>query len=160
MSKKVVVIGGGIGGLATAALLSKAGCSVTLLEARERVGGRAYVWQKDGFTWDMGPSWYLMPEAFDQFYRLMGTTAAEQLDLDASTGDMTTVQTGSDADGIIHYHPQEGGNTGRKARLGVFLDIYDVTLTDTVLELPESQVGPGETRKWAELARGAGIQPE
>lgn len=76
------------------------------------------------------------------------TGTAEQLGLDASTGNMTTVQTGSDADGIIHYHPQEGGNTGRKARLGVFLDIYDVTLTDTVLELPESQVGPGETRRW------------
>ena len=79
--KKVVVIGGGISGLATAALLAKAGCDVQLFEARERVGGRAYTWQKDGFTFETGPSWYLMPEAFDQFYRLMGTTAAEQLDL-------------------------------------------------------------------------------
>ena len=80
-AKKVVVIGGGISGLATAALLSKAGCEVQLFEARERVGGRAYTWQKDGFTFETGPSWYLMPDAFDQFYRLMGTTAGEQLDL-------------------------------------------------------------------------------
>ncbi|MEY4294279.1 MAG: hypothetical protein RIR29_929, partial [Actinomycetota bacterium] len=80
-AKKVVVIGGGISGLATAALLAKAGCEVQLFEARERVGGRAYTWQKDGFTFETGPSWYLMPDAFDQFYRLMGTTAAEQLDL-------------------------------------------------------------------------------
>jgi hypothetical protein len=77
---------------------------------------------------------------------LSGTAA--ELDKDASTGDLTAVQTGSDADGIIHYHPQVGGNTGRQARLGVFLDIYDVKLTDTVLELPEAQVGAGETRKW------------
>jgi len=80
-AKKVVVIGGGISGLATAALLAKAGCDVQLFEARERVGGRAYTWQKDGFTFETGPSWYLMPDAFDQFYALMGTTAAEQLDL-------------------------------------------------------------------------------
>ena len=80
MTKKVAIIGGGISGLATAALLAKAGCEVQLFEARERVGGRAYTWQKDGFIFETGPSWYLMPEAFDQFYRLMGTTSAEQLD--------------------------------------------------------------------------------
>jgi hypothetical protein len=82
----------------------------------------------------------------EQLPNLTGT--ADELAKDASTGDQTAVQTGNDADGIIHYHPQEGGATGRKARLGVFLDIYDVKLTDTVLELPESQVGAGETRKW------------
>lgn len=82
----------------------------------------------------------------EQLPNLTGTAA--ELEKDASTGDQTAVQTGGDADGIIHYHPQVGGATGRQARLGVFLDIYDVKLTDTVLELPESQVGPGETRKW------------
>jgi phytoene dehydrogenase-like protein len=61
--------------------LAKAGMKVTVLEARERVGGRAYIWEKDGFTFDMGPSWYLMPDAFDQFFKLMGTSAAAELDL-------------------------------------------------------------------------------
>ena len=78
---KVVVIGGGISGLATAALLAKAGCEVDLFEARERVGGRAYTWSTKKFTFETGPSWYLMPDAFDQFFRLMGTSASEQLDL-------------------------------------------------------------------------------
>jgi hypothetical protein len=82
----------------------------------------------------------------EQLPNLTGTAA--ELAKDASTGDQTKVQTGNNADGIIHYHPQVGGATGRKARLGVFLDIYDVKLTETTLELPESQVGPGETRKW------------
>ena len=70
-----------MGGLATAALLAKDGYQVTLLEARHQVGGRAGNWEKDGFRFDTGPSWYLMPEVFDHFYRLMGTSAAEQLDL-------------------------------------------------------------------------------
>ena len=81
MTQRVVVIGAGIGGLASAALLAKDGYQVTLLEARDQVGGRAGSWEKDGFRFDTGPSWYLMPEVFDHFYRLMGTSAAEQLDL-------------------------------------------------------------------------------
>lgn len=81
MSKQVVVIGAGMGGLASASLLAKDGYQVTLLEAQDHVGGRAGNWEKDGFRFDTGPSWYLMPEVFDHFYKLMGTSAAEQLDL-------------------------------------------------------------------------------
>ncbi|MEN9753413.1 MAG: hypothetical protein RL670_1104 [Actinomycetota bacterium] len=79
--KTAVIIGGGIAGLATACLLAKAGMRVKLFEGRTKVGGRAYLLEQDGFKFDMGPSWYLMPDAFDQFFKLMGTTAAEQLNL-------------------------------------------------------------------------------
>lgn len=54
---------------------------MTLLEALDEVGGRAGSWEQDGFRFDTGPSWYLMPEVFDHFYKLLGTSAAEQLDL-------------------------------------------------------------------------------
>jgi len=81
MPKSVVVVGGGIGGIATAGLLARDGYDVTLLEAHARLGGRAGLWEKDGFRFDTGPSWYLMPEVFDHWYRLMGSSADEHLNL-------------------------------------------------------------------------------
>ena len=78
---KVVIIGAGIGGLATAALLSEQGHEVTVVEARDEVGGRAGTWEHEGFRFDTGPSWYLMPDVFDHFFGLLGTSSAEQLRL-------------------------------------------------------------------------------
>lgn len=78
---RVVVIGGGVGGLATAGLLARGGATVTLLERHSRVGGRAGLLEKSGFRWDTGPSWYLMREAFDQYFALMGTSTEAELDL-------------------------------------------------------------------------------
>lgn len=78
---RAVVIGAGIAGLASSALLAREGYDVTLVEARDEIGGRAGSWEKAGFRFDTGPSWYLMPEVFDHFFRLMGTRGPAQLDL-------------------------------------------------------------------------------
>lgn len=78
---RTIVIGGGVAGLATAALLAREGHEVRVLERGTRVGGRAGTFDRDGFRWDTGPSWYLMPSVFDHFFELLGTSTQEQLDL-------------------------------------------------------------------------------
>lgn len=78
--KKVVIIGAGIGGLATANLLAKAGYDVHVYEKDATPGGRAGQLQKDGFTFDTGPSWYLMPDVFRHYYELLGESADDALD--------------------------------------------------------------------------------
>lgn len=78
---KIVIIGAGIGGLATANLLAQDGHTVQVIEKNDQLGGRAGRFTKDGFTFDTGPSWYLMPEVFETYYRLLGTSAQKELDL-------------------------------------------------------------------------------
>lgn len=78
---KTVIIGAGVAGLATAALLTAEGHDVVVLEKNDRVGGRAGTVSHGDFRFDSGPSWYLMPRVFDHFFSLLGTSAAEQLDL-------------------------------------------------------------------------------
>ncbi|OZB87345.1 MAG: phytoene dehydrogenase, partial [Microbacterium sp. 14-71-5] len=61
--------------------LAADGHEVSLFEQSERLGGRAGSWESEGFRFDTGPSWYLMPEVFDHCFRLLGTSAAAELDL-------------------------------------------------------------------------------
>jgi phytoene desaturase len=69
-NKHIIVIGAGFAGLAAACVLAKEGCKVTILEKNDQPGGRARVWEKDGFKFDMGPSWYWMPDVFENFFAL------------------------------------------------------------------------------------------
>ncbi len=70
--RRACVVGGGFGGLTTAALLARSGWKVTLVEKNSELGGRARAWHEKGFVFDMGPSWYLMPEVFEQFFAYFG----------------------------------------------------------------------------------------
>lgn len=70
--KKVVVIGAGFAGLSAATCLAHKGFDVTVLEKNSSPGGRARMWEKDGFRFDLGPSWYWMPDVFERYFKLFG----------------------------------------------------------------------------------------
>ena len=158
--RRAIVIGAGISGLASAALLAREGYSVTVLEKQRSVGGRAGVWKKDGFTFDTGPSWYLMPEVFDHFYKLMGTSAAEQLDLTRLDpgyrvffeGEETTVDIRSDLDANLELF--ESIEPGAGVKMAGYLDsaaeTYELAkkyfLYSTFEDLKPLAVGPVVSR--------------
>ncbi|MFY4812020.1 carotenoid 3,4-desaturase [Haloarcula sp. AONF1] len=77
----VTVVGGGIGGLSAACYLADAGANVSLLEKNEQLGGRASRLEVDGFRFDMGPSWYLMPDVFERFFAYFGKEPRDYYDL-------------------------------------------------------------------------------
>jgi phytoene desaturase len=70
--KKAIIIGAGFGGLSLAPLLAKKGYKVQIIEKNSTAGGRARVWKSKGFSFDMGPSWYLGPEIFEKYFAEFG----------------------------------------------------------------------------------------
>ena len=78
---RVVVIGGGFGGLASAARLAKLGHDVTLLEAAARIGGALGYVEEEGFRWDSGPTTTLLPAVIRDFFRKSGRPAEKEIDL-------------------------------------------------------------------------------
>ncbi|MEO5996818.1 MAG: FAD-dependent oxidoreductase, partial [Chitinophagaceae bacterium] len=77
MSKKAVVIGAGFAGLSAASFLAKAGREVHVIEKHATPGGRARQFSEDGFMFDMGPSWYWMPDVFDRYFQQFGKMRAD-----------------------------------------------------------------------------------
>lgn len=81
-SKHVVVIGSGFAGLSAATHLADRGtCAVTLLEKNDSPGGRARAFGAQGFTFDMGPSWYWMPDVFDRYFAHFGKKTTDYYEL-------------------------------------------------------------------------------
>ena len=78
---RAVIVGAGFGGLSVAALLAKGGFDVTVIEKNEQPGGRASVHRDGGFTFDMGPSWYLMPDVYDRFFAEFGKSPKDYFPL-------------------------------------------------------------------------------
>jgi len=80
-----IIIGAGLASLASAALLGKKGYSVTVYDKNEMLGGRASLMVKDSkkgkFTFDKGPSWYMMPDVFEDFFKLLGENIDDYLTL-------------------------------------------------------------------------------
>ncbi|MEZ5055656.1 MAG: phytoene desaturase family protein [Saprospiraceae bacterium] len=81
MAKKVIVIGAGFSGLAAASSLAQKGFDVTIIEKNEVPGGRARKFETDGFMFDMGPSWYWMPDVFEEYFAKFGKKTSDYYQL-------------------------------------------------------------------------------
>lgn len=79
--KKIAIIGAGYSGLSSACYLAKAGYQVTVYEKHDQVGGRARTYTEDGFVFDMGPSWYWMPDVFEKFFSDFGKKVSDYYEL-------------------------------------------------------------------------------
>lgn len=80
-ASKIIVIGSGFAGLSVACVLASKGYRVQILEKNNAPGGRARVLEAEGFRFDMGPSWYWMPDVFEDFFGLFGKKVSDYYDL-------------------------------------------------------------------------------
>jgi phytoene desaturase len=139
----VAVVGGGFGGLSSACYLADAGADVTLLEKNDQLGGRASRFERDGFKFDMGPSWYLMPDVFERFFDHFDRSPDDYYELEPldphyrmffKDGDQV------DARGDIDYMRDlfESYETGAGDRFEAYLeksrDDYEVAMEEFVYE--------------------------
>lgn len=81
MSSSVIIVGSGFAGLSAASFMAKAGWQVTVIEKNSTPGGRAQQLNENGFTFDMGPSWYWMPDVFESYFEKFGKKVSDYYSL-------------------------------------------------------------------------------
>ena len=77
MANRVIIIGAGFAGLSAASFMAKAGWQVSVIEKHNQPGGRARQMKAAGFTFDMGPSWYWMPDVFERYFNQFGKKVSD-----------------------------------------------------------------------------------
>ncbi|MDC8006380.1 phytoene desaturase family protein [Aureisphaera galaxeae] len=141
MKKKVAIIGSGFSSLAASAYLAQAGHEVTIFEKNTTVGGRARQLKKDGFTFDIGPTWYWMPDVFERFFADFGKTPSEYYDLiklnpaySVYFGKRDFITIGDTLDKIcLAFEKEEPGSSKKlKEFIAEAKDNYDIAIKDLV----------------------------
>jgi phytoene desaturase len=139
----VTVIGGGFGGLSAAAYLAGAGADVRLLEQHDRLGGHAGVLERDGFRFDTGPSWYLMPDVFERFFGHFDRDPGEYYELERldpqykvcwKDGDSVTVQPGRRNVHEVFESYEDGAGEALDRYLAAAEQNYDLAMDRVVYE--------------------------
>ncbi len=123
MNKKVIIIGSGFSSLSSACYLSKKGYQVEVFEKNESLGGRARQFKKDGFTFDMGPSWYWMPDIFERFFNDFNKSPSEYYNLkkldpayEVYFGTKEKIVIEGNLDKIISVFEKEENGSGKKLK--------------------------------------------
>ena len=135
----VIVVGAGVGGLSVAALLADKGRKVTVIEKNSTAGGRARVLREEGFTFDMGPSWYLMPDIYEKYFSELGLKSSDLYDLkriDPSyrvffeDGSSTDVSAGLEDNLELFDSFEQGGGEKLKQYLGKAAEHYRIAVRE------------------------------
>ncbi|MCL7763452.1 phytoene desaturase family protein [Polaribacter sp. Z014] len=143
MMKKIYIIGSGFSALSASCYLAKEGYNVTVLEKNDTLGGRARQYKKDGFTFDIGPSWYWMPDVFERFFADFGKKPSDYYILDKLNpgyevyfGENSSMKISSELKEI--YELFENEEKGSAKHLKTFLDSaksnYDTAIKDLVYQ--------------------------
>ena len=135
--KNIVIIGAGYGGLTASALLAKEGHNVTVIEKNEQPGGKASLLKKDGFAFDMGPSWYMWPQVFENFFSEFDVEVNEFLELKKldpsyrvffSDGDIIDISNDINKNYEIFDQLEENGAEKLRKYLEVCKKQYDIAM--------------------------------
>lgn len=146
-SKNIVVVGSGLSALAGACYLAQAGNTVSVYEKNNQIGGRLRVLKKDGFQFDMGPSWYWMPDVFEKFYRDFNHTTSDFYQLDRldpgykvffKDGDSISISAHMDRIYEVFEKEEPGSSQYLKRFIKRAEKNYDIAINDLVYKPGES----------------------
>ncbi len=138
---RATIVGSGFGGLSAAALLSRDGFDTTVVEKNEQIGGRASVYKEGGFTFDMGPSWYLMPDVFENFYAEFDKKPEDVLELKRldphyriyfGDGDVMDVSSDLEKNYELFDELEEDGGEKLRQYLDSAKDKYEFSMKDLI----------------------------
>lgn len=141
MNKKIAIIGSGFSSLAASCYLAKAGYNVSVFEKNAHLGGRARQLKKEGFTFDMGPTWYWMPDVFERFFGDFGKKPSDYYLLDKLDpayqvyfNKHESISIGNTLEKICEaFERQEKGSAGKlKKFIKRAEENYKVAITDLV----------------------------
>lgn len=139
--KDIAIIGSGFSSLAAASYLAKAGHQVTIFEKNASVGGRARQLRRDGFTFDMGPTWYWMPDVFERFFSDFGKVPSDYYELIKlnpaysvyfGKNDFITIEDTLDKICATFEGIESGSSVKLRQFMDVALDNYNIAIKDLV----------------------------
>ncbi|TLP76775.1 phytoene desaturase family protein [Maribacter sp. ACAM166] len=141
MGKNCIVIGSGFASLSAACYLAKDGWNVSIYEKNDTIGGRASQFVKDGFTFDMGPSWYWMPDIFDKFFADFNKKTSDYYQLDKLdpaykiffSDDIITIGDSMDKICAEFERIEPGSSNELKKFIGEAQENYDIAINKIVL---------------------------
>lgn len=141
MGKNIAIIGSGFSSLSAACYLAKAGYDVAIYEKNDTIGGRAAQFIKDGFTFDMGPSWYWMPDIFEKFFRDFGKSTSDYYKLDKLSpaykiffaDDIITIGDSMDKICLEFERIEKGSSTELRKFIALAQENYNIAINKIVL---------------------------